>query len=340
MGDDHLDKETSISAELTEAGVKATAKSRIVAAFDRLGGNLFELINVPIESRNTEKRAKMEARVEAIKALTSAGVEKLKSDPEFAERALAAHYGSVFEKQDNKDGVLHAALDDLRRQPPNEEQATNGPEAVSEEFMGKFERYAEEATSEVLREKWGRVLAGEIRAPGTFSGKVLRVVDELDAGTAKTFEDFCASKLGRVVPIALSGELAFPKIADLVSAGLLVEPGLGQHLESNEPEDGGGALWFWQVGQFGFGLRKTMPAPSYSEEGALAKGNSHRPALRVYVLTDVGAAISGILPDRSQASSERLFQRLADAAPRSEALFYVSLGNNWQPIKILPARES
>ena len=40
--EDHLDKATSVSLELTESGVKAKAKSRFVAAVDRFGGNLVE----------------------------------------------------------------------------------------------------------------------------------------------------------------------------------------------------------------------------------------------------------------------------------------------------------
>jgi hypothetical protein len=53
MVEDHLDKETSVSVDLTETGVTAKAKSRLVAAIDRLGGNLLEILNAP--QRRPEK---------------------------------------------------------------------------------------------------------------------------------------------------------------------------------------------------------------------------------------------------------------------------------------------
>jgi hypothetical protein len=50
-GDDHLDKETSVVVDLTPTGVTAKAKSRFVAAIDRLCGNAVELANTSMENR-------------------------------------------------------------------------------------------------------------------------------------------------------------------------------------------------------------------------------------------------------------------------------------------------
>lgn len=336
MGDDHLDKETSISAELTEAGVKASAKSRIVAAFDRLGGNLFELINVPIEARNTEKRAKMEARVEAIKALTSAGVEKLKSNPEFAERALAAHYGSIFEKQDNKDGVLHAALNDLRRQPPNEEQATTGPQAIGEEFMGKFERYAEEATSDELREKWGRVLAGEIRKPGTFSGKVQRVIDELDGSTAKLFEDLCRYRLGPFVPRCLTdySEMQFEA---LVGAELVVVMGMGQTAPMQLIDNADTIPQYLRPMGRGFGigvLKETEIPKSVLDPTVPLKRSGETIGVPVVVLTAVGQAIATILEHSEFEAFSAYVRRLREYIAAESVIPYEQLDGTYRRIVV------
>jgi hypothetical protein len=54
--------------------------------------------------------------------------------------------------------------------------------------MNRFERFAEDASTDELRQRWGRVLSAEIRKPGTFSPKVLRIVDEIDQSTAAIFE--------------------------------------------------------------------------------------------------------------------------------------------------------
>jgi hypothetical protein len=49
----------------------------------------------------------------------------------------------------------------------------------------------------------------------------MRVVDELDADTAKLFERRCGSHIGGwAVPKCLAGTLPFPELLQLVSAGL------------------------------------------------------------------------------------------------------------------------
>lgn len=340
MAEDHLDKETSVSAELTPTGVKASAKSRFIAAFDRLGGNIIDLANAPMEARTNEKRAIAEARIRAIEAATQIGIERMKTDPEFAERALNAHLGKVFARQENKDGVVEKAIEDLRCQPPTEEEAVSGPEVLDEAFHNRFERYAEEATTDELREKWGRVLAAEIRKPGTFSGKVLRVIDELDADTAKLFERVCQFRILNYIPKALVDDLEFLDLAALVNADLLVEPGMGQAQHAGAGTDAqGNEIWFWSLGNVGLATSK-----SSIEQNSkwLVTGEKNFPALPVYVLTNVGVAICSILPDNQGSIIDEFAFALSEAMPSTEVrkMVFVPHLDQWHPIKIIPPKQA
>lgn len=69
MSDDHLSNEVSLSAELTERGVKAGAKSRTISSIDRLLGGVVDLVNVPLERSARKGRAKTDAEVAVIEAL-------------------------------------------------------------------------------------------------------------------------------------------------------------------------------------------------------------------------------------------------------------------------------
>ncbi|MCA0033528.1 DUF2806 domain-containing protein [Mesorhizobium sp. B263B2A] len=343
MNDDHLDKETSVSAEMTPTGIKASAKSRFVAAADRLGGNIVETLNVAIEARTAEKRAVIDGRVKAIEAITAVGLERLKTDPEFAERAMHGHLGSVFAKQANKDAVVDKAVEDLRRQPPSEIDSASGGDKLDDAFINRFERYAEEATSDELREKWGRVLAAEIRKPNSFSGKVLRVIDELDPQTAKLFERLCECRLYNVIPKTLFGDLSFTESANLTSAGLIVEVGLGQIRRSNEIVDGGGVpLWFWNFDALAAALSKTETFPEIAGPNPTFQLDEGKLTLPIYVLTDVGYAISSILPDHSFKMVNQLVDKLSAAAPRSEARLYVRSLNSteWVSTRVIPPAQS
>ncbi|MER8768959.1 DUF2806 domain-containing protein [Mesorhizobium sp. M0092] len=320
--DDHLNTETSVSGELTPTSIKASAKSRFVAAVDRFGGNLFELMNAPIEAKVSERRAIADSRVLAIEAVTALGLDRLKTDPDFAERAIRNHLDSVFARQENKDAVLTKTIDDLRAKPPTDVEANSGADSLDESFVRRFDRFAEAATTEELREKWGRVLAQEIRTPSTFSAKVLRVVDELEPTIATLFERVCEHRLDNVLPKVLSGELTFSEVVQLVSADLLVDPGNGQIRIPNPITDkNGDDFWLWRFGKRAIAASRSKD-PVIVEGKTLQLDKDKKPCLPVYVLTAVGAAIATILPDNSAKAIDVLAPKISEALPTADLRIY------------------
>src|SRR5690606_4389133 len=153
-------------------------------AFDRFGGSVFDAASAHIEAHTAKRRATTDGEVKLIKTISQYGVERLVAHPEEAERAFQRHLWKVRKEKENTDGVMQTALEDLRNNPPDEASAQN-EEPLSEEFLDRMEDYSARASTDDLRQRWGRVLASEIRKPGTFSGKVLRVVDELDSEAAR-----------------------------------------------------------------------------------------------------------------------------------------------------------
>src|SRR6516164_5847355 len=103
----------------------------------------------------TRERAKIEGERQLIQSMAKAAVNRMEADPQYAEQVIRNHLGTVFARQENKESVMRRALEDLRREPAADEA---GPE-LDPGFMNKFERHAEDAATEELREKWGRVLA-------------------------------------------------------------------------------------------------------------------------------------------------------------------------------------
>lgn len=320
MGDDHLDRETSVSAEITPTGLKASAKSRFVAAVDRLAGSLLDRMSAPLEAKSDEIRAQSESRVKVIAELTELGIQQLRGDSEYASAAAEAHLNSIIRRQKNKDAVVVAAIEDLRRQPPTEEQDSAGGEALDEGFLNRFERYAEDATSEQLRERWGRVLAAEIRAPGTFSSKVMRVVDELEPSTALLFEDFCRYRLGDCVPKCLRPNLNLSQTISLVSSGLLIDPGdLDQIIQFKEHKFlGDSSIWIVGIGRSYFGVKNIDGIKvSVSSLYPIVK-TSDTVAVPIFILSDCGLAVASILPDLSIQAEEAYFEILSRFLPDRE----------------------
>ena len=65
------------------------------------------------------------------------------------------------------------------------------------DWLDFFGDYAEKANAEAVRDLWGRVLAGEIRRPGTFSLYTLRILAELDQQVARWFEEEAQFRWGK-----------------------------------------------------------------------------------------------------------------------------------------------
>lgn len=311
---DHLGNEVSLEVSVTENGGKAILKSRFAAAVDRLGGNLVDALNIPLEGANVRKRAKIEGERDFIIAVANYGVEQLGQDPEFSRRALETHFGHLARTQKNKDGVLKEALENLSNVAENSggEEQSVPPGDLAPEFLDRFERYAAEASTEELRSRWGRVLAREVQTPGTMSNKAMRIVDELEPKTAQLFERVCGeARVGNSLIEPLLTELKHSEVLSLNDAGL-ISYSSGGTSRPFQRRDGPSPLWYMWFGDW---------VVSFSAEAEIPKGRladaGSRPVEQlldhvttsVIMLTDAGQAVASILPD----NSERVLRRFAEA---------------------------
>jgi hypothetical protein len=69
------------------------------------------------------------------------------------------------------------------------------PAALDHDWINLFASHAEHASGERLRMIWGRILAEEIRKPGSFALSTLRVILELDGDIATTFQELARLRL-------------------------------------------------------------------------------------------------------------------------------------------------
>lgn len=86
--EDHLDREVAVFGEITPAGVKGGAKSRAIAAFDRLVGSAIDVVTAPLEGIAKRERARQAVQTMVIEALGEKQLQHLHEDAAFAERAL------------------------------------------------------------------------------------------------------------------------------------------------------------------------------------------------------------------------------------------------------------
>ena len=202
--DDILSREVAIAANVEETGISLKAKSRAVAAIDRLLGGLADWPAAVVEGKAAKRRLKDEVERKLIEVQAEVAERKLKGMEQAGDALLLGVLKDSGRKQVNVAGVVIDAVKELKALPPpmqpQSDGAEIGPDQLNEDWINQFTRFAEDASSDDLQQIWGRVLAGEISRPGSFSRHTLRFIAELDATTAIHCEFAMENAVGDFIP--------------------------------------------------------------------------------------------------------------------------------------------
>lgn len=193
------------------AGVPAPVSKGLWKAFSRL-------LALPVDSVLRPHEDKLAGQSIIRQRLATQAAELAASDPHLVERTLETLMGKEMRRLVNKEKIVEAATEDLKG-------AEEAPDSTpSDDWLNTFERYAEDTSDEDVQKTWAKVLSGEIRNPGSWSKKTLRLLSELDQKTAQAFRMFCAMRVGDVVFKGWDGwtdERYFSLAMQLESEGLI-----------------------------------------------------------------------------------------------------------------------
>lgn len=171
-------------------GPAGTAISRLVGATTDIPVAYLERVAGGIRSK-TENRKLVDAAIGSKVGSLAA------SDPQITQRALENLVRKEYRCQENKDAVARLTLERLSNATPQLKEMADNEEKgsdhnVDDDWLNTFERYAEDASSDRMRNLWAKVLSGEIRKPRSYSLRTIRFLSELEAETASTFENISA----------------------------------------------------------------------------------------------------------------------------------------------------
>ncbi|MDE0303257.1 MAG: DUF2806 domain-containing protein [Albidovulum sp.] len=292
--DDHLSREVGVEARITNSGLSANAKSRAFAAIDRFLGSLMDVPASTMESYANRIRAQSGLETALFDAAKARLAETVDS-PDDAARLVDGHLASQMHLLANKRNVAQRAVEFLSSLgsegiPDPESDASE----VDPDWLNHFAGYAEKASSENVRDLWARVLAGEVRHPGSFSLTTLRLLAEFDRQMASWFQEEAEFRvMGKYIlrPDDLRGE-RLSRMLFLEEVGLI-------HNAANI----GGVVHNFNPGSQGFAV---LP------EGDLCLRIhfDQKVPLKVIPMTRVGREIAAILPSVDPRS---VFKRLATA---------------------------
>ena len=179
--------------------------------------------------------------------LTEQAAKKIASnfgtDDPLAQRAFNREADRIIREQVNIEAVTQLALEDLSSSGPDEFDDS----VVDDGWLHHLFDHAKNVSAEDIRITLAKVLAGEIRHPGTFSLQLLQIIATLSDKAVATFNDFAACAFhvpGALAPIGvrvstmgghagsnalLPFRLGFDQLTMLQEHGLVTHD-LNQHL--------------------------------------------------------------------------------------------------------------
>jgi hypothetical protein len=173
------------------------AAGTLIGAVSGVGKTWFEGKAKLIKARQAVEIARADASVSAIKAeqkannlLTQRRAEVVAKQLEHVsldDRAAAYRDASNVRAQANREEVLQFALEKLQDQdnPPD------ANEEIDTDWISFFYQEAGRRSADEFKHLFGRILAGEIVSPGSFSIGTLQSLSRITAQTALIFQRFC-----------------------------------------------------------------------------------------------------------------------------------------------------
>jgi len=210
-----------IDVSWSGSGVSASLQSRFTSAIDYLLAGLTEVAGSPVEW--IKERMKRKLLLEQDETETLRKIKNIDDSARLDEiqRRANAIKERGEKEQINLEEVVFEAFENISNTSDKDIPESN--EEIDQDWLNYFGDYAKKASSDNMRKLWGRILAGEIRKPKSFSRRTLRFLAELDADIALKFEKHakkCFDGQHILKPEALEGalyeELVFLEDAELL----------------------------------------------------------------------------------------------------------------------------
>jgi hypothetical protein len=169
------------------SGIPAPIRKNALKAFAQLCTAAIEIPVAHLEGIAAEKRAETKARIKIIDTQAAQIASQMEVDPEYARVAVKKYGQKIVREQVNLDSIVEIAAAELR----NDNQAESGEKQqtpdISQDWLNVFEREACDKSSDEMKLLFGKILAGEVRKPASYSIRTIKLLSQLDNQAANLF---------------------------------------------------------------------------------------------------------------------------------------------------------
>ncbi|SDE82246.1 DUF2806 domain-containing protein [Rhodospira trueperi] len=195
------DEATNLPESLTDAldgldGIPAPIKRSIFKALSSLITGCADVPAAWLEDKAARIRSRTRNHELIMAAAGRGAANKATSDPEIVDRALEYHANHLVASQINREAVAYHACEAMRLgfeggQKNEKSAAVSHAEELDEDWLTQFNQVASIKSNEDIQLILGRILAGEVSRPGTFSPLTIQALSVLDQKTASLFDYIC-----------------------------------------------------------------------------------------------------------------------------------------------------
>ncbi len=181
-------------------------------AFRQLCSAAVEWPAAIFKGKASEKHAITAANTKITEAVTDQIIQQMKVPPEYAQIAVKKHMEKIIGEQLNLDKISAIAVNELKSEKTissttqdtsepikdqsadstNQEGNASEEKTISDVWLNNFETVARPQSTENMQILFGRILAGEINQPGSYSIRTIKALVELDQDAAVLFKKLCS----------------------------------------------------------------------------------------------------------------------------------------------------
>ena len=213
---------TDLVADAAVPGVPSPVRRNFLKAFGQLCTAAIDVPGAYLTGIADERRAETAARIKLINTTAEQIAQQMQTDPEYARVAVRKFGHRVLREQVNLDLISQKAASEIR--DASESNKESGPEesgeAISDDWLNAFETEARQKSTEEMQTLFGKILAGEIRKPGSYSTRSVKILGSFDQNIADHFLRLCS------ISVSLFPDIRVPSLGGDAGNNALKEYGL------------------------------------------------------------------------------------------------------------------
>ena len=180
---------TDLVVDTAIPGLSAPVRRNFRKALEQLCSAAIDFPIAYLTGKADERRAETAARIKLINTSAAQIAQQMRTDPEYARVAVQKFGHRVLREQINLDMISQRAASEIRDASDSIGQSVpdESGDTINDDWLNAFEMEARQKSTEEMQVLFGKILAGEIRKPGSYSTRTIKILGSLDRNVANHF---------------------------------------------------------------------------------------------------------------------------------------------------------